>query len=164
MDVPADQVSQIKKDLKADPDVIYVETDGEVQALDVFPNDTNFGSQYGLFRIHAPQGWEISTGSPSVTIAVVDSGVDAFHPDLVMKVLPGTDFIDGDNLPQDDYGHGTHVAGIAAASSNNSTGVAGVSWGAQILPVQSIKRSWRWQLCQSLCGDHLVSRPWRADH
>ena len=136
MDVPADQVSQIKKDLKADPDVIYVETDGEVQALDVFPNDTNFGSQYGLFRIHAPQGWEISTGSPSVTIAVVDSGVDAFHPDLVMKVLPGTDFIDGDNLPQDDYGHGTHVAGIAAASSNNSTGVAGVSWGAQILPVR----------------------------
>jgi uncharacterized NAD-dependent epimerase/dehydratase family protein len=56
MDVPSCQVSQIRKDIKADPDVIFVETDGEVQALAVFPNDPNFGSQYGLFRIHAPQG------------------------------------------------------------------------------------------------------------
>jgi thermitase len=136
MDVPTDQVAQIKKDLKADPDVIFVETDGEVQALDVFPNDTNFGSQYGLFRIHAPQGWEISTGSTTVTIAIIDSGIDAFHPDLITKVLPGIDYIDGDNIPQDEYGHGTHVAGIAAAASNNSIGVSGVSWGAQILPVR----------------------------
>lgn len=136
MDVASSQVAQIKKDLKADPDVIFVETDGEVQALDVFPNDTNFGSQYGLFRIHAPQGWEISTGSATVTIAIIDSGIDAFHPDLITKVLPGIDYVDGDNIPQDEYGHGTHVAGIAAAASNNSIGVSGVSWGAQILPVR----------------------------
>jgi thermitase len=136
MDVPSNRVSQVKKELKADPDVIFVESDGKVEALDVFPNDPNFGSQYGLFRIHAPQGWEISTGSTSVTIAVVDSGVDLFHPDLVTKILPGIDFIDGDNIPQDEFGHGTHVAGIAAASSNNGVGVTGVSWGAQILPVR----------------------------
>ncbi len=141
VDVPADQVAQIKKDLKSDPDVIFVETDGNVQALDIFPNDTRFGSQYGLFRTHAPQGWEISTGSPSVTIAIVDSGVDASHPDLAMKVLGGIDFIDGDNTPQDGYGHGTHVAGIAAASTNNGVGVSGVSWGAQILPVRVLDAS-----------------------
>jgi subtilisin family serine protease len=141
VDVPADQVAQIKKDLKSDPDVIFVETDGEVQVLDVIPNDSRFGSQYGLFRIHAPHGWEISTGSPSVTIAIVDSGVDASHPDLAMKMLGGIDFIDGDNIPQDGYGHGTHVAGIAAASTNNGIGVSGVSWGAQILPVRVLDAS-----------------------
>jgi thermitase len=141
VDVPADQAAQIKKELKSDPDVIFVETDGEVHALDVFPNDSHFGFQYGLFRIHAPQGWEISTGSPSVTIAIVDSGVDASHPDLATKVLGGIDFIDGDNIPQDGYGHGTHIAGIAAASTNNGIGISGVSWGAQILPVRVLDAS-----------------------
>jgi subtilisin family serine protease len=53
--------------------------------------------------------------------------VDLLHPDLVSKLLPGTDFIDGDNIPQDEFGHGTHLAGIAAESSNNGTGIAGVS-------------------------------------
>jgi subtilisin family serine protease len=116
--------------------VRYAEYDGLVQALDVFPNDPGFQYQYGLINIRAPQGWAISTGSSIVTIAVIDSGVDATHPDLVAKLLPGYDFVESDNIPQDEYGHGTHVSGIAAASSNNGMGVSGVSWGAQILPVR----------------------------
>ena len=77
-----------------------------------------------------------NTGSAAVTIAIVDSGVDLGHPDLAGKLVPGTDIVNNDNDPQDDNGHGTHVAGIAAAMTNNLVGVAGVSWGARIMPVK----------------------------
>lgn len=136
LEVPADRADQVRKELKEDPAVRFAEYDGLVEALDVFPNDPGLPAQYGLINIRAPQGWEISTGSSVVTIAVIDSGVDASHPDLMQKILQGYDFVDGDDLPQDEFGHGTHVSGIAAASSNNGLGVAGVSWGAQILPVR----------------------------
>jgi hypothetical protein len=107
-----------------------------VQALETIPNDPSFATQYALTAIHAPQGWDISTGSDAVTIAVLDSGVDLSHPDLAGKIVQGYDFVSNDNNPQDDYGHGTHVAGIAAASSNNGLGIAGASWGANIMPVK----------------------------
>ena len=136
LEVPADKVDQTRAELKLDPDVSFVESDGMVQALDVYPNDPGFPAQYALINIHAPQGWAVSTGSTMVTIAVIDSGVDLSHPDLVDKVLQGYDFIENDPTPQDEYGHGTHVSGIAAASTNNGSGVSGVSWGAQILPVR----------------------------
>lgn len=136
LEVPADKVDQVRAELKVDPDVSFVESDGVVQALDVYPNDPGFPAQYALINIHAPQGWVVSTGSTMVTIAVIDSGVDLSHPDLVDKVLQGYDFIENDPTPQDEYGHGTHVSGIAAASTNNGSGVSGVSWGAQILPVR----------------------------
>lgn len=141
IEAPADRIDQLKKEFKADPDVRFAEYDGLVQALDVFPNDPGFPSQYGLINIRAPQGWAISTGSSIVTIAVIDSGVDGSHPDLLAKLLPGYDFVESDSVPQDEYGHGTHVSGIAAASTNNGTGVSGVSWGAQILPVRVLDAS-----------------------
>ena len=136
LDVPAAEASQMRKELKKQPGVRFAQFDAPVEALDLFPNDPYLPAQYGLINIRAPQGWEISTGSPIVTIAIVDSGVDFTHPDLVTKALAGYDFIEGDTLPQDEYGHGTHVAGIAAAATNNGQGVAGVSWGAQLLPVR----------------------------
>lgn len=120
----------------------------------VMPDDPLFvdGSQWGLRNtgqnggvpgadIHASQAWALTTGNPSVIVAVVDSGVDADHPDLAGKLLPGRNFVAGapdPNNTDDDAGHGTHVAGIAAATSNNAGGVAGVSWGARILPVKSL--------------------------
>jgi thermitase len=107
----------------------YIEPDYPVQALDTIPNDPSFPAQYGLTAIHAPQGWDFSTGSPAVTIAILDSGVDIGHPEMVGKIVQGYDFVNSDNNPQDDYGHGTHVAGIAAAWGNNGLGIAGVSWG-----------------------------------
>jgi subtilisin family serine protease len=67
---------------------------------------------------------------------VVDTGVDLAHPDLAGKIVSGFDFVNSDAIPQDDNGHGTHVAGIAAATGNNGVGVAGTSWGAQIMPVK----------------------------
>jgi subtilisin family serine protease len=115
---------------------VYAEPNYTVEGLDTIPNDPSWANQYGLTAIHAPQGWDISTGSASVIIAILDTGVDLTHPDIAVKIVPGYDFVNSDSTPQDDNGHGTHVAGIAAASSNNGEGVAGVSWGARVMPVK----------------------------
>jgi subtilisin family serine protease len=159
LNVPVSQFNDIRKELKKDSGIMYAEPDGEVSALDVFPNDPGFGTQYGLINICAPQGWQISTGSQWVTIAIVDSGVDGSHSDLVMKVLPGFDFVEGDPIPQDEFGHGTHISGIAAASTNNGNGVSGVSWGAQILPVRVLDASGNGSYAALAAG--II---WAADH
>ncbi|MDQ3958248.1 MAG: S8 family serine peptidase [Actinomycetota bacterium] len=109
--------------------------------------DPYFSAQWGLTRIRADQAWSVATGA-GVTIAVVDSGVDLGHPDLASKLVvhPDADLVDpkgecADSVcvqdgPQDEDGHGTHVAGIAAAATNNGIGVAGVAPDAAILPVR----------------------------
>ena len=112
-----------------------------LQAADTIPNDPDWGLQYGLINIHAPQGWDLSTGSSSVSIAIVDTGVDLNHLDLAGKLVAGYDFVNNDANPQDDNGHGTHVAGIAAASTNNALGIAGITWGARIMPVKVLNAS-----------------------
>lgn len=109
--------------------------------------DPFFPAQWGLASIRAEQAWTISTGS-GTTIAVIDTGVDLGHPDLAAKlrVLPGSNIACGGgalrrgrcdpNRPDDDNGHGTHVAGIAAAITGNGEGVAGTAPAATILPVK----------------------------
>jgi subtilisin family serine protease len=105
---------------------------------DVAPNDEEYtaGQQWSVTQVHAEQAWDITTGSPNIVIALVDTGAAADHPDLSGKVLPGYDFYNNDSDPSDDLGHGTMTAGIAAAQSNNGTGITGISWGAQIMPVK----------------------------
>ncbi|MBN1451973.1 MAG: peptidase S8 [Anaerolineales bacterium] len=134
--VPDGEVGRALPRVRACAGVLYVEPNFILQAADTIPNDTGWNNQYGLVNIRAPQGWDFATGSTAVTIAIVDTGVDYGHLDLAGKLLAGYDFVNGDPNPQDDNGHGTHVAGIAAAASNNGSGVAGVSWGARILPVK----------------------------
>ncbi len=141
LEVPENQVEAKISELRNLSGVELVEPDYPVQALDTFPNDPSFPSQYALIAIHAPQGWDISTGSSSATIAILDSGVDINHLDLAGKIIQGYDFVNNDNVPFDDYGHGTHVTGIAAALGNNGLGIAGVSWGARILPVKVLDAS-----------------------
>lgn len=107
-------------------------------------NDPLFGRQWGLRQIHAPAAWSRGARGKGVTIGIVDSGVDLGHPDLRAKILPGTDLVrKADGLhgpgcpgPQDENGHGTHVAGIAAAITGNGVGVAGTAPGARVLPVR----------------------------
>lgn len=109
-----------------------------IATIDWTPNDPSFGSQWGPKKVSAPQAWDVTRGSSSVVIAVVDTGVDLDHPDLASKVLTGNDydFVNSDSSAQDDNGHGTHVAGIAAAATNNSTGIAGMCPNCMILPVK----------------------------
>jgi hypothetical protein len=122
--------------LRMRPDVEVAEPDYlfEPQAA---PNDPQFPSQWHLAKIQAPQAWDLSKGSQQVVIAVIDSGVDPSHPDLQPKLVPGWNVLDGTANWADDYGHGTAVAGTAAAATNNAVGVAGVAWDCRIMPVKA---------------------------
>src|SRR5260221_1674878 len=101
------------------------------------PNDLLFGSQQQMPAIFASAAWDISPARGNgVIVAVVDSGVNAAHPDLVGRVLPGYDFVNDLPNAMDVYGHGTHVAGIIAATQNNLKGISGIAPNAKILPVR----------------------------
>ncbi|MDE0200263.1 MAG: S8 family serine peptidase [Caldilineaceae bacterium] len=99
------------------------------------PNDPFYDRQWALAKIEAEAAWKVSTGS-NVIVAVIDSGVDLDHPELSARVLEGYDFVNGDTVADDDYGHGTLVAGVVAAAAHNERGIAGLAWDAQILPVK----------------------------
>jgi subtilisin family serine protease len=90
--------------------------------------------QYNLDQARFEQAWKTSTGA-AITIAIVDTGVDLKHPDLVSQLVTGVDLVDG-GKPQDENGHGTHVAGIAAATQGNGIGIAGAAPQAQIMPIR----------------------------
>lgn len=105
------------------------------------PNDPYFAPGSGrnqayLKQIGLPAAWGIGHNASSQVIAIVDSGVDATSPDLAGVVLPGRDFVGTGDGRTDPYGSGTTEAGIAAADTNNGMGIAGVAWGAKILPVR----------------------------
>jgi subtilisin family serine protease len=132
--------------------VRFAEFDRAVHALDV-PADPMYRKQWGLTKIHAPAAWNIEVGETrSVTVAVIDTGVDVNHPDLKQKLLSGFNSVANSTDVQDDHGHGTHVAGIIAASTNNAVGIAGVSWGARILPIKSLDKSGAGSSCAILAG------------
>lgn len=123
------------------PDVEYVEKNYIVYA-DLTPNDPGYGNQSGYFnRIDAPQAWDNITGDPDVVIAVLDTGVRSTHQDIG-KLVQGcntTGSFSETNCGSDSgdvHGHGSGVAGTAAALTNNGTGVAGVCWGCSVMPVK----------------------------
>jgi thermitase len=105
------------------------------------PNDPHYGNQWALPKVNAPQAWDLSTGSSNVVIAIIDTGIQLNHPDLQSKLVPGWDFVNNDNIPDDDEGHGTHCAGIAAAATNNSTGIAGLGWNCSLMPVKVLDQA-----------------------
>ena len=88
--------------------------------------------------VNLPAAWDVTTGSEGVVIAIVDSGVDASHPDLAGAVDAGYDFVDEDQEASDENGHGTAVAGIAAGRADNGLGAAGVCWRCRIMPLRVI--------------------------
>jgi subtilisin family serine protease len=100
------------------------------------PNDTYYSFAWHLPKIQAPQAWDITTGSSNVIIAILDTGVESTHPDLAPKIVAGWNFYDNNVNTADVTGHGTMVAGGAAAMSNNGMGVASPAWGALIMPVR----------------------------
>jgi subtilisin family serine protease len=152
---PADAVGDALRELNADPGVVYAEPDRAVHAF-AQPNDPEFHNLWALdnpgtlaFTSEAGtpepsvqdadmdvlEAWDMSDGT-GVTVAVLDTGVDATHPDLADHVALGWDFVSDDPYPSDPSGHGTHIAGTIAATLNNGKGIAGVAPEAHILPVR----------------------------
>jgi len=121
--------------------VRHVERNGRVMAAGQ-PNDPYYGEyQWNLRQIHAPEAWDLTVGSRQVIIAIVDTGIALDHPDLVDKLVPGLNLVTPGAPPNDDNGHGTHVAGIAAAATNNALGIAGVDWEARLMPVKVLDQA-----------------------
>jgi len=120
------------------PEVEFAELDRILPAEQLIPNDPWYGdpNSWSLVKINGPDAWAISTGSSSVIIAILDTGVYGMHEDLAAKMVPGWNVYDNNADTNDVYGHGTAVAGTAAASSNNGVGVASVAWGCSIMPVR----------------------------
>lgn len=139
--------------LRKQPDVIDAFPNWILHALT--PDDPFYPFQWHYQAFNLPAAWQIEDGtSRAVTVAVVDTGI-APHPDLT-AVLPGYDFVERDADPTDPGGgtnyHGLHVAGTIAAATNNGIGVAGVSWGAQILPVRVLGADGRGTLTNIIDG------------
>lgn len=126
----------------AEPDYIYsaYRVEQAPTSASLIPDDEQYDLQWGLEQIRAPEAWAISTGSDEVVIAIVDTGVELNHSDLAAKIVTGNTFVRRTSSANDDSGHGTHVASVAAGQSNNQTGVAGVSWHARIMPVKVLNR------------------------
>lgn len=107
------------------------------------PNDPlypPYQSKY-MAKTRFPQAWNVTIGSTAMSVAVVDTGVDLDHPDFKGRLKPGYDFVNDDAMPQDDNGHGTMVAGIAAAATSNAKGVAAAAWRARVIPVKVLDAS-----------------------
>jgi|GEM_PF-1512497 len=100
------------------------------------PADPTFGPNWGLQAIRAIQAWEITQGDPSVIVAVVDSGIAGNHPDLADALVLGYNFIADNAEAQDDFGHGTQVAGIIAGHSNTVSGTTGVASRSRLMPLK----------------------------
>ncbi len=147
-------VEEVASVLSRNPDVEYARPN-YIARIAVTPNDALFRYQYALNNtgqdigapgspsgkasadIRATAGWEETKGDATTIIAIVDSGVDFDHPDIRNKVVSGgRDFYNDDWDATDDNGHGTYVAGIAAADTNNDEGMAGVAWNCMVLPVK----------------------------
>jgi subtilisin family serine protease len=151
-------VSAVALELLLDPQVEFAEPNFVIAKDDVVPNDAHFNEQWALRNtgqnsgqvgsdINAVGAWNTTTGSRSTVIAVIDSGVDFSHPDLVNNQwinpmpsedgdLHGWDFVSNSPAIQDEQGHGTAVAGIIAAEGNNSIGTTGVMWRAALMSLR----------------------------
>lgn len=112
---------------------------GPVQVNDPDLNDPD--RVYAASLLEYTMAWRYTMGNPDVIIAVLDSGVDLDHPELVDRVVAGYDFVNDDDDPTDDHGHGTHVAGIIAATANNGIGAVGVCPGCSLMPVKVLDSS-----------------------
>jgi subtilisin family serine protease len=151
----------------------------------VFPNDEYFSEQWHLNNtgqiclygtggtpnadMNAPEAWQITTGDPNIIVAVVDSGVDTNHPDLINNLVPGYDFYDNDDLPDPalDHSlnaHGTACAGLIAAQGNNSIGVSGVTWNCKIMPIRISRTDSQGQEHFITDSDKATAFRWAASH
>jgi len=157
-------IQEVIKSLSSDPDVLYAEPNYIYKSL-VEPNDPYYGNQWALPKINAPSAWDKTTGSSSVVIAVIDTGIDYTHSDLSDNIWtdsqyqPGYNAIKNSGDPMDGDGHGTHCAGIIGARGNNGIGVCGVNWNVKIMALKFLDDSGNGTLSDAIkCIDYVIAR------
>ena len=136
----ADQ-SKLDEDLQAlrsKPGVLWAQETEPRHAL-LTPDDPYYPEQWALPEIGLPAAWDMTTGSPKVIVAVLDTGLDSQLPDFAGRIVSPYSVLTNSSAPSDwadDFGHGTGTAGVAVAAGNNGTGMAGAAWGVSIMPVK----------------------------
>jgi subtilisin family serine protease len=173
---PGRSLAAVESELEADPSVLYAEPNLPRSAFRTPQADPAFVDQWALDNrgqvvdgragsvdadVDAPEAWDVTTGSPAVAVAVMDSGVELEHPDLAPGLwsnaaeaagrvgvdddrngfvddVRGWDFVDGDGIPEDLFGHGTHVSGIVGARIDDGHGIVGVAPGSRLLPIRTL--------------------------
>jgi len=149
--VPEGAVPQVVAALSHNPNVEYAEPNGIATIIadpnDPYDNTTCYNTsgqgcleQWAWAKIQAYQAWDVTKGSTSVRVAIVDTGIDSTHPDLP-RVVAQRDFANNDYNAEDDNGHGTHVAGTVGALTNNGVGVAGSNWSISLMAVKVLSSS-----------------------
>ena len=133
---------QTLQDLKRNPAVEYAEPNYVLRAQTA-PNDPYYAQQWGPPMIHAESAWsKVDTAKrAAVTIAILDTGINATHEDLKSSIVTGYNLVSNNSNTNDGFGHGTHVSGIAAALVNNAKGIAGIAGGSKIMPVKVLSDS-----------------------
>jgi len=150
LEVPAGtDIQSLLSKLRQEDTLDYAGPDYKRSAFQLSPNDPFFPQQWHHHNtslndnggtpgadISSTFAWPLVTGLQPVVIAILDTGISLTHPDLTANLVAGFDFVNNTGTPDDDNGHGTHVAGIAAARGNNAADVAGVMWQASLMPVK----------------------------
>ncbi len=162
---PMSTVEEAVEQFSARPDIEYAEPNYILRAF-MTPNDPYYVYQWHMPKINAGPAWDLSTGT-GVVVAVIDCGVAyenygsfGLAPDLAgTNFVPGYDFVNNDSHPNDDNGHGTHVAGTIAQTTNNNLGVTGVAFNCSIMPVKVLDASGNGTLTTVANG--II---WAADH
>ena len=157
--VPPQALEAVMRALSNHPNIDYVEKNMLVAPDAITPNDPNYSSQWHLPKIQAPDIWDLSTGN-GITVAILDTGVESSHPDLVNNLVPGWNVVSNNSDTSPVMSHGTRVAGVVAATSNNSTGVASIAWDAKIMPIRISNES----NGQASWSDMAEGFLWAADH
>ncbi len=121
--------------------------------------DPMLGDQWGMATIHATEAWAATAGDPKTVLAIVDTGIDYNHPEFAGRMVPGHDFANDDSDPMDGHSHGTHCAGIAAASANNGHGGAGVAPNVSLMAVKVLSDQG-----SGSTDDVCAGIVWAADH
>lgn len=130
-----ENLEEVKKELEQDPNVEYVVPNYVLEQQQT-PTDPLFSQQWYLSSTNIVNSWSILKRNQPVKVAVIDSGVEINHPDLVNQLVAGYNFVSKNTDANDTLGHGTAVAGIIAAQSNNQTGIVGINQGAKIIPIK----------------------------
>lgn len=134
--LPQENVGEALRAWRADPAIEYAEPDQLARAAYVCGDNVLAGQEWHLAKIQAPQAWNVTVGRTNTVIAVLDSGIDAAHPDFANRLVPGFNFVANTADTSDDMGHGTAVAGVIIAAGKNNLGILGVANGCLLLPVK----------------------------